>query len=229
MGSVRSPVRGPSLDDVAAAAIVVQPFTAYCLVLLWVAPPTEAQWQMADPILKLAPRIPTLWSVPLAGMLVAAGWAALRRPRRSTVCRGAREALLGAAVAIVATGAMRLLSGPSLPAFVPPEESAGPGLLLSMFAGYGEEIGCRLLLMPLLYFPLRLRTPRLGPIVAVVGTGLAFALWHAAGESAFESTYFLTRLLFPGALMSLVWLVSPAAIVVGHCVAHLLIPVLFVG
>jgi membrane protease YdiL (CAAX protease family) len=124
---------------------------------------------------------------------------------------------------------LRLAAGPSLPSFIPAAESSAPGFLLSMTAGYSEELGCRLVIMPLAFFALRERLgSRLAAASAVLVTGRAFALWHAAGEPDPSSTYFLTRLIIPGCAMSLVWLVSPSAIVCGHCAAHLLIPALFV-
>jgi len=37
-------------EQVAAAAILIQPFTALCALLLWIAPPDGAAFEAADPI-----------------------------------------------------------------------------------------------------------------------------------------------------------------------------------
>jgi hypothetical protein len=120
-----------------------------------------------------------------------------------------------------------MATGAAMPSFIPPEESAAPGFLASMSAGYWEEVVCRLGVLPLAYFFLRGRAPPwAAAALSVVVTGLVFAGWHALGEP-FSATFFVTRLVIPGAAMSLVWLWSPSAITVGHCTAHLLIPALF--
>jgi len=66
--------------------------------------------------------------------------------------------------------------------------------------------------------------------VAAVVTGILFALSHELGPAAgaFEPRYFLTRALFPGIVMSVVFLrLHPSFIVSAHCAAHLFIPALF--
>jgi membrane protease YdiL (CAAX protease family) len=100
-----------------------------------------------------------------------------------------------------------------------------------MTAGYGEEILFRLALLPALYLLLlRARaTPNIAAASSVIATGLAFAVLHQVGSGASPPAYFATRFLFPGCVMSIVFLrVSPTFIVVAHCTAHLLMPVLFV-
>jgi len=97
-----------------------------------------------------------------------------------------------------------------------------------MTAGYEEEVLCRLGVLPLVYFALHGRAPRWAAIASsVIATGLVFAAWHALGEPEPSTTFFLTRLLIPGCVMSVVWLASPSAIVAAHCTAHFLIPALF--
>lgn len=96
-------------------------------------------------------------------------------------------------------------------------------------AGLQEELLCRLTLMPALYFGLRKLAMPARITAALAATGFAFAVWHALGEDTLSATYFVTRVVFPGCLMTVIWLASPAAIVVGHSTAHLLIPALFVA
>ena len=115
-----------------------------------------------------------------------------------------------------------------MPRFIPPEESAGPGFLLSMTAGFEEELILRLALLPALFFGLRGRLPdRARAVVAVVATGLVFSLWHALGEHPPSATFFVTRFIVPGCVMSVVWLANPSTIVAAHGTAHFLIPALF--
>jgi len=223
------PMRGPRPEDVTVAALFSLPYAAYLVVLQAVRPATELQWTLADPILVLSPRAATPWLSVVAALALAALWWKLAPPDRQALRRGAIGAIAGALLAALAWGALRLAVGETLPAFIPREESAGPGFLLSMTAGVEEEQLCRLALVPALFFPLRRRGVWRAAAVAVLASGLVFAVWHAAGEATFAPVYFATRLLGPGCVMSLVWLVSPPAIVVDHLTAHLFIPALFVA
>jgi hypothetical protein len=227
---MRDPRKGPSPEDVAVAALLAQPFAVYLLVLRALAPPSDVNWAHADPILTLLPREATLWLAPALSVAAAVLWWRIACPPRVALRAGMKEGLAGALLAVLAAGLVRVAFGPTLPSFIPPEESAAPGYLLSMTAGLDEEVVCRLGIMPALCFALGDRVPGIVNLaLAPLATGLVFAVWHAIGEDAFSTPYFVTRLLIPGCAMSLVWLVSPAAIVSGHCTAHLLIPALFVS
>lgn len=217
-------------SDFAAASVFALPFAAYVLVARFIVPPAEAQWARADPILRLLPHEATLWLVPGAGILAAAAW--LRIAARRSLLRGApREAALGVLVACVIVGGLRLAWGPRVPSFVPPEESASPGLALNMTAGYGEEVLFRLGLLPLVFLVLVSRIPR--PVtlaIAVLVTGLGFTLLHEPASESWSLTLFTTRFLLPGCLMSAAALVrSPTFIVVAHCTAHIAVPLAFTG
>jgi hypothetical protein len=202
-------------DDFAAAAVLAQPFGAYLILMRLWAPPNAEQWRHADPILRFLP----LWLIVALGVVTCAAWLRFARPRFG---RSLGHAILGVLVAAAIAGALRGVYGPRLPTFVPPEESAAPGFLLNMSAGYAEEVIFRLALLPALLITLR-RIP-LGTLVAVCLTGLAFALAHGITLDA----HFATRFLIPGCMFSLAaMLVGPAFVVTAHCVAHVLIPLLF--
>ena len=194
--------------DFTAAAIVAQPFTVYLIVLLVLHAP---RGEPADPILRFLP----LWLIPALGAATCGVWWWIARPKMK---RAVKHAVIGVAVAAAICGLLRGIYGPHLPKFIPPEESAGPGFLLNMSAGYAEEIIFRLILLPVFLIYLR-RIP-----IAILLTGLAFALSHGIALDA----HFATRLLIPGCAFSLAAImVSPAFIVAAHCSAHILIPLLF--
>jgi len=126
---------------------------------------------------------------------------------------------------------MRLAFGPTLPSFVPPEESARPGFTQGLAAGLFEEVLFRLMILPLSYRALLRRlSPRHAAPIAILVTSLAFAISHELGPGAaqFRVDHFITRFAFPGALMSAAYFVpGPAFIIAAHSTAHLLIPILF--
>jgi hypothetical protein len=206
--------------DFAGAAALLQPFTVYLLVLRIIAPASESHWAHADPILLLLPRALTLALVPALGVTAAVLWLSRVRPRLRL-----GEAALGVAAGCLLVLVLRAFAGARLPAFIPPEESAGPGFLLNMTAGYAEEVLFRLALLPLAWLGLRrLRLPRAAAaLTAAALTGLAFALFHDAAWSSL----FVTRFLLPGFAFSLVALFRPTFLVCAHCAAHVLIPALF--
>ncbi len=217
-------------QDVAGAAIALQAFTLYLLALLALAPATEAEWSRADPILAILPRAPTLALVPLLGIAAAAFWVRRATPPRAVLLRSLGLVGAGALVAITIACAERAFVGPHLPSFVPPEESAGPGLLLSETAGYAEEVIFRLGVLALVFPALTRRLPNVpAALAAALVTGVAFALLHAAGSSEWSWPFFATRVIFPGMVMSLASLALRPSFVIGaHCAAHVVIPFLFV-
>jgi hypothetical protein len=197
--------------DFAAAAVIAQPFTAYLIVMRFLRPPTADEWSHADPFLRFFP----LWLIPALGVVSAVVWIRLAKP---AIRRGLKHAVFGVLVAAALCGLLRAIYGPHLPHFIPPEESAAPGLLLNMSAGYAEEIIFRIALLPALLIYAK-RIP-----IAILVTGLAFALAH----SVHLDVHFATRFLIPGCAFSLAaLLVSPSFLVTAHCTAHVLIPLLF--
>ncbi|HEY3357745.1 MAG TPA: CPBP family glutamic-type intramembrane protease [Polyangia bacterium] len=205
----------------ACAALWAQAFALYLIALRFLAPPTAANWAQADPVLRLMPAA----LVPTLGIAVAAAWLWKARPSRLELRRSAWRALLGAAVALTVAVGLRASAGPHLPAFIPAEESAGPGLVLSMTAGYAEEVALRLLLLPILYGLLARRVSRpIAATVAVVATGAVFVLLHGPAPAA----WMVTRFVFPGCILSAAcFAVGPSFVVSAHCAAHLALPVLF--
>jgi hypothetical protein len=193
------------------AALLSLPFALYLLILHFVLPPTASNFVHADPILRWLP-----WQlVPFAAIAIAAGWYFIERPRLAY-----RQAAAGVVAAILFTLFARLAFGRFIPAFIPAEESARPGFLLSMTAGYGEELICRLLFLPI---ALSLTKNKW---LAVFGSGLLFTAMHG-----FDGwPHFLVRLLIPGCGFSAAAIfVGPTFIVIAHATAHVLIPALFTG
>lgn len=231
VSTTHNEVERERLRAIGAAALLAQLVTVYLLVVRAIAPATETNWAHADPILAIAPRAVSLWLVPILAVVAAIAWLRISAPRAADLRRGLRHAAIGVAVAGAMVGLLRLLSGETLPSFVPAEENAAPGYLLSMTAGFAEEVLFRFAMLPVLYLLLARRLARPAAIAfAAVATGLAFALLHDAGPGSFDAGYFVTRLLIPGTAMSVLFLaVSPSLLVAAHCSAHILMPALFVG
>jgi hypothetical protein len=219
-------------QDVAGAALANQPFVVYMLSVSWLAPPTDDHWRHADPILQILPRGVTLTLVPILGVALVLAWFLIAGPKRPTphsLHVAIKQAALGVITAVVVVGALRVLAGATLPAFIPPEESAGPGLTLNMAAGLSEELLFRLVVLPGTFL-LAARVVPAGraATLAIVVTGLTFALLHQAGPGPTSTSWFVTRFLVPGCAMSLMaLLLSPSFVVAAHCTAHVLIPAIF--
>ncbi len=231
MPALELPTSARVRSDFAAASVLALPFAVYLLVLRIFAPPSDENWSRADPVTRLLPREITLWTVPLLGILAAVVWFASVRPPPEKLLRTLRDAALGVVVAGAIVFGLRWAWGPRVPAFVPPEESAGPGFMLNMAAGYGEEVLFRMALLPFLFLALASCAPRpLALVIAVLVTGLGFALLHEPASASFSRTLFTTRFLLPGCLMSTAALArSPTFIVVAHCTAHVAVPLAFAG
>ncbi len=218
-------------EDISAAAVTLLPFALLSALAHWILPPSAEQMAQADPLVRLLNAGGVVWLTPLlslAAAVLAWRWAP---PSQTTMMRALRFAALGLVVATVVAGVMHLVFGEQLPAFIPPEESAKPGLTLGLNAGLLEEVVFRLGAASLIYLGLRERISGGAPIaVATVTSALFLAQAHELGPGggAFDPRFFATRALLPGAAMSLVFLrVSPAFLVVAHVGAHLWIPYLF--
>jgi len=214
--------------SVGISSLVALAFAALLAALRIGLPPSLTQRHAADPLVQLLGRGDT-WIVVAAAVVAAAVWG-----RRASV----RPKDLGWAVAGMATAALvalaiRAVAGSHLPSFVPPEESARPGIVLGLSAGLFEEVVFRLALLPLLVSALtRSMSPGRAAVVAAVATGVLFSLSHEIGPAGgvFDPRLMLTRFLVPGLGMSLVALrVNLTFLVSAHCAAHLVIPALFPG
>jgi len=219
------------LEQASAAALVIQPFTILYGVLLAWTPPTAQQLHASDPLVQLFAALAGLWSIPVAATAVLLVWWLIRPPSRAAL---ARAGWLGAAAVLVVVLVMpagRVLVGPTLPAFIPPEESAKPGMLLGLAAGLIEEVIFRLVVLPVgLSVGARFTSRRGAAWGAVLGTALLFALSHEVGPgaAAFSPVYFLDRFLFPGVLMSAAFFWPGAPFICTlHCAVHVLLPLLF--
>jgi hypothetical protein len=219
-------------EQVAAAAFLIQPFATLCALLLWIAPPDAAAFAAADPIVRSIGMSGGLFAIPAAALLALPVWLALAWPTPAAWQRSLRLVGGGLAFAALAPLALRLLGGPHLPSFIPPEEGAAPGLSAGLAAGVIEEVLIRLALLPAALAVARRLLPwHAAALVAVLVSGAMFALLHQVGPGAapFEPAYFAARFIFPGVIMSAAALwPGPAMVVVAHCAAHLVLPLLFV-
>ncbi|MCB9595339.1 MAG: hypothetical protein H6719_21650 [Sandaracinaceae bacterium] len=214
--------------DVTAAAIVTAPWAIALAGLALALPPTSAQAACADPLIQLV-RGP--WPVVALTLAVLLTWARRVRPTRADLLRAAAWGAAGAVAATAVALALHGVFGDTLPAFIPPEESARPGFTNGVAAGLVEEVVFRFAVLPLAYAAARRRLRVHASIaLAALVAGVLFAASHelGPGAGAFELRYFATRFVFPGVVMSLVFLrAHPALMVTAHLAAHVVIPALF--
>ena len=220
-------------EDVSAAALLFLPFVGLFLALWAVAPPSDAQLLVSDPLVQWVHAYAGLWAIPVLSALPALAWVASLPPPRAALSRAVRPALSGLAVAALGLPLLRIFVGPALPAFVPSEESALPGIALGVGAGVLEEAVFRLGILAVAYLAARrLCPPAWAAVSAVALTSLAFALSHelGPGAAAFDARFFATRFLVPGCVMSLLFFrPGPSFLVTLHCAAHVGIALLFSG
>jgi membrane protease YdiL (CAAX protease family) len=227
VSSTRAPDRyrgALSPAEVAAAALVLQPFVGLCAVLVLLDPPTPAELAAADPLVRALVMATSPWALPLTGAVAGVVWWRVGRPDADAAARAWRLAAMASVVVVAVLASVRVVGGPALPAVVPPEEGARPGIVLGLGAGILEEAVFRLGVLPMLLLGTRRR------VLAVILTSLAFALAHdlVPGAPAFSTAHFLARFLLPGMLMSSLCLWPGFAFVFAlHCGAHVLLPFLF--
>jgi Type II CAAX prenyl endopeptidase Rce1-like len=220
-----------SNDSVKVAALVTLPFLVVLAVAQLLAPPSAEQIQSADPLVAWFRSAGGVWAIVGFGVLVAAGWLIRGRPAPAELRRGLLRAGIGCGAALVVAFAIRVVVGPHLPSFIPPEESARPGFTQGLAAGLFEEVAFRLVVLPVSFRVLERRVARWPAAAgAILVTALGFALSHELGPGAapFRVDRFATRAIFPGAVMSVAFFwPGPAFIVAAHATAHLVIPILF--
>jgi hypothetical protein len=218
-------------EQVAAAAILIQPFTALAALLLFIAPPDPAAFAAADPLVRTIGLTVGLFAIPAAALLALPLWLLAARPGAAALERSLRLAVAGIGIAIVVPLLIRLVNGPHLPDVIPPEEGAASGLSAGLAAGLIEEVLIRLAVLPTaLALARRALPPGAAGAVAVLVAAAAFTLLHQIGPGAapFVPAHGVARFIFPGLLMSAAALwPGPALVCVGHCATHLLLPLLF--
>lgn len=213
--------------SIAVASLPASTFAAVLLVLVIARPPSEAQRHAADPLVQLLDGRGGSWVVIGATIVALIGWRRAVSVRSTDAVWAAAGACAAATVAL----AVRAIVGSRLPAFIPAEEGARPGVTLGLAAGLFEEVVFRLALLPaVVIVAVRWTSERRAEWIAVVVTGALFALSHELDPAGgvFDPRWIATRFLVPGAAMSLVALrVNATFLVTAHCTAHLLLPALF--
>jgi membrane protease YdiL (CAAX protease family) len=212
----------------AAALVLLGALVVWCG-LAWRLSPTSAQVRCSDALVQLVTNVSGLWIVPVLALAMSLAHLVGRAPRRSDVRAAAFAMVIGAGIAaggLVLTTAV----GPRpVPWFVPPEESACPGLFLGYTAALLEESIFRMGVLPVAFGLLATRlAPGRAAAIAIVVTGLAFALSHEPGSAPFSAAHATTRFLFPGCFMSALWLrPGPPYPVALHCALHMVIPSMY--
>jgi len=218
--------------DLTGAVISIQVYTLYLIVFMFLAEASsDAQWFQADPILKIFPKQATLWSSIVLSLAMLLLWCGIQHPTKDIIFKSFKHSAYGLTAAIILILTMRLIVGPNMPTFIPPEESVKPGYLLGMSAGFSEELIFRLGLTPLIFISsLKYMQVHYAGIFTILVVALLFALLHEIGSAgeAFSAYYFMARFIVPGCIMGLAFFyISPTFIVMMHCTAHIMIPLLF--
>ena len=223
-----------STDDfekrVASATIPFLLFIASYVLIEVRFPPTQDAIAAADPLVKLFLPWSELFGIAIISTIISLAWLVNVRPDRSFILPALKQALGAAMVAGIGLLALRFVSGDHLPAFIPPEESAEPGLALGLGAAVLEESLFRFVVLPALFIVLarRLGKPK-AFLVSSLATGLLFAVSHEFTAAPFVLSHFVVRVMIPGFGMSMLFFaLGPAFLVALHCFAHFGIAYLFI-
>lgn len=220
-------------QEISATSVIAQGFAIYMLVTFLMLGITNTEWSWRDPVLNFFPLGTTVWCVLTLSIATMIIWLIMAKPSREVFIYCLRETILGLIVALLIVSALRIFVGATLPAFIPSEETAKPGIVLNMTAGYGEEVFFRLLILPLLFFSfIKWCRYHVAVLISVVALGLIFALLHQLGTltPGIDWGYFATRTLMPGIVLSLLFFYrSPTFAVVLHSASHILIPFAFIN
>lgn len=221
------------LEDLSAAGLVLLPFLAIFVLLSFIVPFQSEQMEAADSIVQAFHAWTGIKAILILSIIVCGVLLWIRVPSKSALRRALRLAALGCIAALVFVVFLRRVFGKSLPAFIPPEESARPGLLFGLGAGISEEVIFRLMILPVTYtLASRVAKPQMAMAIAILVTGVLFALAHEVGPGAeqFYWEHFITRFVSAGSLMSVLFFwPGPAFVISMHCTAHIILPFLFTG
>ena len=214
---------------ISAAARWWLPWPLLLLVLQIRDAPTPAQQAAADPLLLICGAIASLPITAALALAAATFWALRYKVSGRIILQEGLWALAAILLVSVTLLVLHHVNGAVLPGFIPPEESAAPGMTLGLAAGVLEEAMFRLMLLPLLLVLLTRWLPATrAQLIAIAVTALAFTLLHEVHEPQWQPGHLVTRFVLPGVVMSLIFIrISPSALLSGHCFAHVLIPGLF--
>ena len=173
------------VTEIGASVPIFLAFVVIYVVLVTIVPPTPGQFAHSDPLVQLMYPLGGVWSLSVLSIVIILPWGVVSRPQIADLRSALAYALFGAAVASTAVAVLRLGFGPILPSFIPPEESAAPGLVLGLGAGMVEEAIFRYAVLPIVFLALagRVRTG-VATGIAIMVTGLAFAALHDANDDA---------------------------------------------
>lgn len=231
------------VQEISATSVIAQGFALYLLITYLHLGITETEWSFRDPVLNLLPANGTVWVVFLLSLSTMIIWRFIAKPTRQVMVFCLQETMWGLIVAVLLIFLLRFLVGATLPAFIPTEETAKPGIVLNMAAGYGEEVFFRLLVLPALFFSvikIMIRPPssdnkmryHLAVLISAIALGLIFAALHQIGTLSpdINWAYFTMRTLMPGFVLSLLFFYrSPTFAVVLHSTSHIMIPFAFLN
>jgi hypothetical protein len=126
-----------------------------------------------------------LFAIPLAAVVALAIWGVVARPSPPALMRSIRLAAAGVGIAVGVALLLRAIVGSDLPSFIPPEESAAPGLSAGLAAGLIEEVLIRLAVLPVaLALARQVAAPLAARVIAVVVAATAFTALHHVGPGA---------------------------------------------
>ncbi|KZL19341.1 hypothetical protein PsAD2_02093 [Pseudovibrio axinellae] len=222
-----------------ATVVWAQVFVLYCVALILFTKQDESHIFWADPFIKILPIYLSTALIILTSLCL--GWWCFNKLGMRGLLQNTPvfQMVLGVAIAVLVTCAVWGVVGNTLPGFVPAEESARPGFLFGMIAGYGEELVFRMVLSALVFFGMfkslsMLEYPHRvfwSATAAILVATLAFVFLHELGETDSVLVWGMvaTRVVVPSFLMgALFFLVGPGFLIFLHATMHIMIPLLFV-
>ena len=230
---------GAFAKQLMATIVWAQVFAVYCLVLALTFETTPDQVLWADPFLKVIPIDISVWIVIVSSLLIGLYCLIRLGSFKALIDHTPGVQILTGICAAMAIGlTIFAIVGDTLPDFVPSEESAKPGYLYGMAAGYGEEVLMRFTILPVVFYGMMKLIPNTGlrsrilisAALAIAVATIAFLVMHEAGETDHMIVWKLvaTRFMVPCFLMgTLTFLAGPGFVIFMHATMHVVIPTLF--